>query len=107
MAQARWMRHLAAVRRSTRWASRGLVGARNWAKSLWSWLKRERSSSQRTTVWAVRPWRRAFWEERCLPWGEVGPRLLEPLRREAFCWWGERLGRSGFFESIEVSFVFR
>jgi hypothetical protein len=46
-----------------------------------------------TVIWAVRAWRRAFWEERALPSGDLGPvDLVAFARLAARRWWEMGLG---------------
>src|SRR6185312_16639404 len=51
-----------------------------------SWARR--SSSVMTVIWAVRAWRRAFWAERALPSGLLGPVDLRAFERLAARRWG-------------------
>src|SRR6185312_15229961 len=52
-----------------------------------SWARR--SSSVMTVIWAVMAWRRAFWDERALPSGLLGPVDLVAFWRLAVRRWGE------------------
>src|SRR5271170_6454605 len=88
------------------WVSVGVVGwysskkPRRWASNA-AW-----SSEGRTAEAAVKPWRSAFWEERCLPESVRGPVECRELARlmavrSAGVRWGDVIGVADIWETSE------
>ena len=53
-------------------------------------------------VWPVNPWRRAFIEERCLPWAVRGPVDFWALARLMAARWAARPLASGAAGAVKV-----